>query len=219
LKESFRQNPDYVIVGETRGSETYVMFQGMASGHSSLSTFHAGSIDTVIKRLTSPPIELSPTLIESLDTIAVIVHAREKGKSARRIKEVVEVESVDAKTGEVKTVPIFTWNPSTDTFEKVNESIKVKKFVTAKGGRIEDALAEIERRKKILEWLRAKGIKDYLEVTKIINLYYKEPRKVFEMIGEEVEKPLAPLPPRPKVEEKPKKSLLELLGFKVVREK
>jgi hypothetical protein len=35
LKESFRQNPDYVIVGEVRGKEAYVMFQGMASGHSS----------------------------------------------------------------------------------------------------------------------------------------------------------------------------------------
>jgi flagellar protein FlaI len=32
LKESFRQNPDYVIVGEVRGQEASVMFQGMASG-------------------------------------------------------------------------------------------------------------------------------------------------------------------------------------------
>ena len=31
LKESFRQNPDYLIVGEIRGKEAYVMFQGMAS--------------------------------------------------------------------------------------------------------------------------------------------------------------------------------------------
>ena len=38
LKESFRQNPDYVLVGEVRGNEAYVMFQGMASGHCSLGT-------------------------------------------------------------------------------------------------------------------------------------------------------------------------------------
>ena len=31
LKESFRQRPDYVIVGEVRGEEAYVLFQGMAS--------------------------------------------------------------------------------------------------------------------------------------------------------------------------------------------
>ncbi|MBI2142815.1 Flp pilus assembly complex ATPase component TadA [Candidatus Woesearchaeota archaeon] len=31
LRETFRQNPDYVVVGEVRGKETYVLFQGMAS--------------------------------------------------------------------------------------------------------------------------------------------------------------------------------------------
>ncbi|MEM7826557.1 MAG: type II/IV secretion system ATPase subunit, partial [Candidatus Aenigmatarchaeota archaeon] len=46
LKESFRQNPDYVIVGETRGKEAYVMFQGISSGHPSFSTMHAGSVET-----------------------------------------------------------------------------------------------------------------------------------------------------------------------------
>src|SRR3989344_4512908 len=45
LKESFRQNPDYLIVGEIRGKEAYVMFQSMASGHPSISTIHAGSVD------------------------------------------------------------------------------------------------------------------------------------------------------------------------------
>src|SRR3989338_11563866 len=30
LRSSFRQNPDYVIVGEVRGKEAFVLFQGMA---------------------------------------------------------------------------------------------------------------------------------------------------------------------------------------------
>ena len=29
LRESFRQRPDYVIVGEIRGKEAYVLFQGL----------------------------------------------------------------------------------------------------------------------------------------------------------------------------------------------
>ena len=40
LKSSFRQNPDYLIVGEVRGKEAFVLFQGMASGHYSLSTIN-----------------------------------------------------------------------------------------------------------------------------------------------------------------------------------
>jgi len=215
LKESFRQNPDYVIVGETRGPEAYVMFQGMSSGHPSLSTFHAGSVDTVIKRLTTPPIQLSPTLIEALDVIIIMVHAKEKGKSARRIREVVEIESVDPKTGEVKTNLVFRWNPAADTYEKVYDSIKVKKIIEERGGNLEDALAEIEKRKRLLELMRKKGIKDFLEVTRIISLYYKEGEKVFErLLGKKVSQPI-------KIRKNIRKKFvpfLQLLGFKFLRE-
>jgi flagellar protein FlaI len=231
LKESFRQNPDYVVLGESRGPEVYVMFQGMSSGHPSLSTFHAGSIDTLIKRLTTPPIELSPTLIESLDVVVVMVHAREKGKSARRIKEVVEIESVDPKTEEVKSRVIFRWDPVTDVYEKVEESVKVGKIAVTKGGTEKDAFEEIQRRVRILEWLKEKEIKDFLENVKYINMYYKEPSKLFEMMGERFEAKLAApariplITPVEKKKEKEKErpreriSLLNLLGFKILREK
>jgi flagellar protein FlaI len=187
LKESFRQNPDYVIVGETRGKEAYVMFQGMSSGHPSMSTFHAGSIDTVVKRLTTPPIELSPILIESLNVITIMIHAREKGKSARRVKEVVEIVDVDPKTEEVKTNVVFRWDPITDEFEKVNESIMLERLVLAKGGTVEEAREEVARREQIIRWMYENDVKDYEEVTDIINLYYKEPQKVFEMMSKEVD--------------------------------
>ncbi|MFH1622957.1 MAG: type II/IV secretion system ATPase subunit [Candidatus Aenigmatarchaeota archaeon] len=183
LKQSFRQNPDYVIVGETRGKEAYVMFQGMSSGHPSMSTFHAGSVDAVIKRLTTSPIDLSPTLIESLNVIVVMVHAREKGKSARRVKQIAEVLNVDAKTGEVKTNIVFTWDPVSDTFVKVNESVTARKLVEAKGGTAEQAMKEMEVRTRVLEWMRAQGITDYTEVTKIINRYYKEPNILMEQMA------------------------------------
>jgi flagellar protein FlaI len=158
------------------------------------------------------------------------VHARERGKSARRIREVVEIESVDSKTEEVKSRVIFRWNPVTDEYEKVEESIKVGKIAAAKGGTEKDAFEEIHRRARILEWLKEKGIKDFLEITKYINMYYKEPSKLFEMMGERFEaKPMIPTriplkvtPMEKKKEgEKPKErvSLLSLLGFKILREK
>jgi len=247
LKESFRQNPDYVIVGEVRGAEAYVMFQGMSSGHPSISTFHAGSVDTMIKRLTTPPIELSTTLIESLDIVAVMTHAKEKGKSSRRINEVVEIESVDPKTEEVKMRIIFRWEPSSDTYEKVENSIKIGKIATAKGGTLQDALVEIERRKRILVWMWEKHIKDYNQITEMINLYYKEPQKLYDQMGINLNKIVVGAPsPTPffemdqgrkeaplaieakpseimtkKKEEKKKEriSILSLLGFKVIKEK
>lgn len=229
LRESFRQNPDYVIVGETRGKEAYVMFQGMASGHTSFSTFHANSVDAVIKRLTSPPIDLSPTLIESLNVVTIMTHTA--NKSDRRVKEVVEIVSVDPRTEEVKTNLTFLWNPSTDTFEKVNDSQIISKLVEAKGQDIEIAKADIQRRKEVLEWLLAKDIKDYLEFVGYINMFYKEPEKLFAMMGrqeewkknEEVKVPVEKIPvgiKEPvKAEEKRKRtSILDLLGFKMIRE-
>jgi len=219
LKESFRQNPSYVIVGETRGNEAYVMFQGMASGHPSLSTFHAGSVDSVIKRLTSPPIELPASLLESLNVITIMVHAKEKGKSSRRVKEVVEIESVDPKTDEVRTNLVFRWNAATDEFEKVNESIMVKKISLSTGANLEDTLKEIEKRKKIIEWLKERGVRDYLEFTKMINLYYKEPQKLLEMMEEKVAPPVEVKEEEKKVEEEKRISFFEWLGFKFVKEK
>jgi len=184
LKQSFRQNPDYVIVGETRGKEAYVMFQGMSSGHPSMSTFHAGSVDTVIKRLTTPPINLSPTLIESLNIITVMIHAREQGKSSRRIREVVEIRGVDAKTGEVDTNVVFRWDPAKDIWMKENESFIVEKFVEAKGGTMAEAAKTMEERKKVLTWMEKNEILDFNEVTKVINRYYKERSNLMKEVGD-----------------------------------
>ena len=114
-----------------------------------------------------------------------MTHAREKGKSARRMKEFVEIVSVDAKTDEVKTNVLFMWDPMTDTYQKVNESVILRKLVEAKGENFEDALAEIERRKKVLFWLHSQDIKDYVKVSEYVNMYYKEPAKVFEQMKEE----------------------------------
>jgi len=52
IKVSLRYRPDYVIVGEVRGEEAYVLFQALATGHGGLCTKHADSIDRAVKRLT-----------------------------------------------------------------------------------------------------------------------------------------------------------------------
>jgi len=220
LKEAFRQNPDYVIVGEVRGKEAYVLFQGIASGHASLSTFHAGSAADVVKRLISPPIELPPVLMEGLDAIIVMTFAKEKGGSSRRVKEIEEVVGVD-ENGNVKTICVYRWNPANDTFERVGESMRLKKIASYLGIRYEDVLEDIERKKKFLLWLRSQGIKDYLQVTQYINEYYKNPEKFASIVGEikieEMEKKKVEV----RIEEKPKKRyypILSLLGIKLMKE-
>jgi flagellar protein FlaI len=175
LKESFRQNPDYVVVGEVRGKEAYVMFQGMASGHASLGTMHAGSVEDVMKRLQTPPIELSPSLIESLDVMIIMTNAKEKGKSARRVKDIEEIQSIDTHTGTAHTKKIFTWIPSEDSFQDaLQESVLLQKISFAEGVQLQKILSELNERKAVLSWMHRNGITDYEKVCDVINLYYKD---------------------------------------------
>ncbi len=213
LKSSFRQNPDYVIVGEVRGKEAYVLFQGISSGHPSLTTFHAGSIDTVIKRLTTPPIELSASLVESLDVVVIMSHAKEKGKSARRVKEVEEIKSIDAETLKVVANRVADWDPSDDKFNFYGNSLTIEKISRFKGISVEEAWKEIEKRKSILEWMLKNQIKDYEKVSSLINEYYKNPEKVLSRVDQFSELKIS----KPKTveisvkEEKPIKVVVEQL--------
>lgn len=187
LKESFRQNPDYVIVGEVRGEETYVMFQGMSSGHPSMSTMHAGSLDDFVKRLEAPPIELSPSLIESLDLVIIMVNAREKGKSSRRVKEIHEIESVDYTTGKVYTSRVFNWVPVSDEHKEfLSESKLLRKISFELGIPYQEIVEEVGRRKRFLEWMGKNGIADFKEVCELINLYYKDKDTVMVWVEKDI---------------------------------
>jgi len=183
LRESFRQTPDYVIVGEVRGKEAYVMFQGMASGIPAMGTMHSGRVEDVIHRLETPPIDLSPSLVDTLDLIVVMVHAREKGESARRIKEIVEIESVDRETGKARTNDVYRWSPSGDTFDYRGTSWFLQELSARRGIGIGELTKEIEKRKKILDWMKKKDITNFKEVAHVFTEYRKDPEKVLKDAG------------------------------------
>jgi len=179
LKESFRQNPDYVIVGEVRGNEAYVLFQGMASGHPSLSTLHADSVNTVIKRLETPPINLSPTLINTLDALAVMTHAKVKSHDYRKLREITEIIDVSS-TGEAKSEKPFEWDASRNEFSFSGESTVFRKIAKRYGVSEEDLLQELDNRSQLLNSLLKKKILSFEKVQRIINDYYKDPQKVLD---------------------------------------
>jgi len=166
LKEAFRQRPDYVIVGEIRGQEAYVMFQGMASGHAGLSTMHATSVKALLERLTTPPINLPKVLIELLDIVAVMQHDLEMGRNIRRVKEVNEIISYN------KYSWIFRWNPFNRSFEMNNFSYVFEKISKEYGIPIEELWREWDLRRRLLLRLAQLGITDFNTLSKIISLYY-----------------------------------------------
>ncbi len=177
LKNSFRQTPDYIIVGEVRGKEAFVLFQGMASGHASISTMHADSVDTLIRRLQTPPIELSPTLVNSLDCVAIATHAIVERKETRRLREVVEIVNVNRDGTALVNTPLM-WDPAKDVFYFKKQS-KVFERISARHGMALDKLQnEFTIRTKILYEMFKRKIFEFEEVQKIINEYYKNPIEV-----------------------------------------
>jgi type IV secretory pathway ATPase VirB11/archaellum biosynthesis ATPase/intein/homing endonuclease len=177
LKESFRQRPDYVIVGEVRGKEAYVLFQGMASGHPSISTIHADSVETVIKRLQTPPISLSPTLLNMLDILAIMQHALVKGQETRKLGKVVEIIRIN-EDGTTLTNTPFLWNPSEDKFYYKTEIKIFEKIKERYGIPKEELQKEFAIRTRLLYNLYLRNIFDFYEIQRIINLYYKNKEEV-----------------------------------------
>lgn len=188
LRASFRQNPDYIIVGEVRGEEAYVMFQGMSSGHPAMATMHADGVETVVKRLESPPIELPPTLVETLDLVVTMTHAKEKGESDRRVKDVNEIRNIDKDTGEANTNEVFAWIPANDQYTRNEGSdYTLTKISRNKGYELDVIKEEIKTRKKLLQWMHKNGISDWKEVSKLVTRYTRNPNELLNELDIDIE--------------------------------
>ena len=183
LKETFRQNPDYVVVGEVRGKETYVLFQGMASGHSSFSTFHAASIETLVRRLETPPINLPASLVESLNIICSLLHIKDPQTNVRRMRMLEEVIQVRQKVGEVESNTVFEWDPVDDSIIRHGRSVVLEKISKMTGIPLERLENELQLRTALLKKMYEQGITNYREFTQIVNDYYRGREQVLRRFG------------------------------------
>jgi archaeal flagellar protein FlaI len=183
LRESLRQRPDYLIVGEVRGKEAYVLFQQIATGHSSLSTIHADSVERLMDRLTTPPISLPASLMESLDIIIFVIRIKYGSSYVRRIKSIFEVYGFDREKNFPLVNEVFRWNPVKDTYEAINPSMVLKRISTQYGIKENILQQEISRRMKILNWMVKRNITDYRDVAKIAKLYYTRPDELLESLS------------------------------------
>jgi len=179
LKESFRQNPDYVIVGEIRGEEAYVLFQGMASGHPSFGTMHANSVDTMIKRLETPPINLSSSLVESMDIVCIMIQTKIKGKPVRKLREIDEIIRVEeGLRGKAEYNVPFIWNPPKNTFMFKKESVIFNKLFLRQGIPKDELQREFTLRTNLLVRLYQMRILEFNRVRDVIKSYYKDSEEV-----------------------------------------
>jgi flagellar protein FlaI len=180
LKAAMRQRPDYIIVGEVRGAEAYTLFQSMATGHGGLSSMHADSVTAAIHRLESEPMNIPPTLIMTLDIIAMQMRVRVADHSTRRMTHLAELVRIDPISKEILINDVFKWEPKTDTFSYSGRSYALEKIVERHGVTMDTIRKELDERRTILDWMVKSGIRRYTDVSTVIRDYYADPMKVYE---------------------------------------
>ncbi len=179
IKAGVRHRPDYIIVGEIRGSEAYVMFQAMATGHGGLCTMHADSLESAVKRLQQKPMDIPPAYISLMNCAVVIKRVKENstGQSSRRAITISEIISANSSHA------AFTWNPKTDNFDdNLKESTLFKKIADATGRDLEEVLEEYQRRITILKWMIENDIRNYKKVAEVVGKYYRDPDSLLQKI-------------------------------------
>ncbi len=181
--------PEHVYDIAVPGNQNFIGgFGGLLlhnSGHPGMATMHAESVDTMIKRLQTAPINLSGSLIETLASVVVMTQSKIKGKEVRKVSSVDEIikvsERAEGSSAHINTV--FKWDPKTDKFflnpnSKVFENIAVHYGFTK-----EQVLKEFKLRTNLLKALFKRKISDFKDVQKVIHEYYKAPEEVLRRYG------------------------------------
>ena len=175
MKAALRQRPEYILVGEIRGKEAYVLFQAMATGHTTYSTVHADSMKSLIHRLEGKPINVPRNMLQSLDIVMIQSMVKLNGKTVRRCKDIIEVITVDSETNEFLTNHVFKWDSSTDEFKYTGKSFILETIRELRDLSTDEMRSELKQRQKILEWMHKHMIRDFKQIGEIVSGYTENP--------------------------------------------
>jgi flagellar protein FlaI len=171
IKSAVRHRPAIILVGEIRGEEAYVLFQALATGHGGICTMHADDVETVIKRLTQPPMNIPQNILSLMNCVIVVKQVKGSALNPHGQKisgrKFVTVSEID-KNG----VPheVFAWNMSTDTFrQNLQNSYLLEKIAKSLDAPLSVVQQEFQKRKQILLNMVEKNMRDFISVHKALN--------------------------------------------------
>jgi len=204
LAAALRQRPQYLMVGEVRGAEAFIVFQAMATGKTCYTTFHAESVSAMVHRMENPPISLPRSLVSALNLVLLQRQVKVGSKMTRRVQSLTEIVGLDPETNELITNSVYSWNPSDDTFLYSGHSYVYERVAVAKNWTMKEMEREVRRRVEMLEYLEAKEAQStrshpftHRDVGRLVSFYYKEPDKALQEAREEMVKLKAAPPPAP----------------------
>ncbi|WP_181687198.1 type II/IV secretion system ATPase subunit [Halorhabdus salina] len=181
LRSALRHRPEYIVVGEVRGQEAITLFQAMNTGHTTFSTMHADSVQTVINRLENEPINVPRPMVQSLDILCVQVLARYGEERVRRAKVLAEIEGIDQRTGELDYANVYEWSPTEDTFGESNSTL-LDEIREERGWSQSELLEELQDRQRFLAAIQDQDVTDYRRFTAHVNRYYADKEAALDAI-------------------------------------
>ncbi len=184
LQSALRQRPEYLLVGEIRTQENVALtfFQAMSTGHTSYTTLHADSVETVLSRLQNPPLNVPAQMIQELDIVSVQRQTFLEDRRVRRNHAIWELTANEDNPNEIATNHLFQWDPDDDVHEKVGESHVLEEIAWERGWDEEELTAELEAREKVLRYMIDNEILDYEAVSVIIHTFHKDQEHLLDQI-------------------------------------
>jgi len=181
LKAALRQRPNIIIVGEIRGVEGAIAFQGMQTGHACMSTFHAATVTKLIQRLTGNPINVPKSYVDNLNVVVIAQQVRlPNGRSARRITSINEIISYDSVSDSFSFIESFVWNPVTDSFDfkGYQNSYLLEYKIAPKRGLPEDKRRQVyslvKQRANILKRVHEQKINNFYDLYAMLSKAYRD---------------------------------------------
>jgi archaeal flagellar protein FlaI len=205
LAAALRQRPQYLMVGEVRGAEAFIVFQAMATGKTCYTTFHAESVSAMVHRMENPPITLPRSLVSALNLVLLQRQVKVGTKMTRRVQSLTEIVGLDPETNELITNSVYSWNPSDDTFLYSGHSYIYERVALMKNWSMKEMEREVRNRVEMLDYMMIRDSQatrqhpfTHRDVGQMVAFYYKEPAKALAEAREWLARPRpAAAPPVP----------------------
>ena len=184
MVNSLRMRPDRIVLGEMRRQrEAEVLFEAMHTGHAVYATLHADDAKQTRNRLITPPINLPESMLGALHLI--VVQYRQRRTGIRRTFEIAELVPQENKAFVNK---IFGWDAREDRITKVGEYVRLMDELSLfTGMNNKEINADMEDRKKVLNYMLKNKIYDVNDVGKVVAAFYRDKERVLEMVKKNVE--------------------------------
>ncbi len=174
VKNSLRQRPDRVAVGEVRGREAYNLLSAMNLGIHGLGTIHANNCRDAVARFKAPPMNVPVQMLGNIDLLVALQRFTRESAAVRRVVQVMETGHVIKDT--LQLGEVYVYEPGKDRCrEESFPAHTVNEIADAAGVTPKKVLLEMRRRSQTLADLAERGVHSQSAFVSEVRRYYEGP--------------------------------------------